>query len=127
MDSNTFKENDSNNISALKETANKLVLVLEDIIEMITKNGDCVKPIKEKAKQAKTYSKLLRERVTKVNGILPKEQWELYLRKIEVYNDQYIDEIITAWILNGAKDNILDSLYAACYKIRELVKNISDY
>lgn len=128
MDSDTFNKIENNNIDALKSTANTLILVLEDIIEMITSSSsDAIKPIKEKAKHAKHYSKLLKESIIKADNMMPKGQWELYLRKIEIYNDQYIDDIITAWILNGANDNILDSLYSACYKIRELVKNIKDY
>lgn len=125
MDVKAFNEAGSSGILTVKSIANKLILILEDIIEMISVNSDNIRGIKDKAQEAKAYIKELDETVIAISEHLSKDQSELYKREMNIYNAQYIDDVVTSWILNGSKTTVLDSLYTACYKIRELLKNIS--
>lgn len=105
----------------IKKVGNELVLALEDIMDSLLRKLDS-KDIKEKATEVKDiineFNKLVESNILSI-----KDATKLYFIDIQNYDEHYIDEKVTSWIIyNG--NTTLDGLYDMCYKLRELIRTL---
>lgn len=115
-------------VKFVTEEAGRLILVLEDMIQIILKSTDInsvsIRELKERTIDAKGHLHKLRDKLINTEVPLPKETFELCKRELGAYNDEYMDDVVTTWILNGSRENVMDKLYSACYRMRELVRKV---
>ncbi|NLZ49927.1 MAG: hypothetical protein GX895_14315 [Clostridiales bacterium] len=128
MGTRVFYESDfdSNIISKLEHYANKLILALEDIIEIISDCGEAnsstIKKVKEKYEVATNYLLDLKSILDLYCKKYKDEDYNYYKKELEVYDDEYINDAITGWILNEPREIIIDNIFSICYKVRELLR-----
>jgi hypothetical protein len=118
-----------NPVKKIKEEANKLILILEDMIDIILSSDDIssvsMRELKERTTDAKSYLNNLRRDLMDNNNLITEENYTMCKKELDRYDDEYVNDIVTTWILNGSKDVVMDKLYGACYKIREAVRKIN--
>jgi lysyl-tRNA synthetase class I len=125
MSEDTLEVIENSNIEKVKRIAQRLIIILEDIIGIVSSdreiNSENIKAAKERASNAKIYLNDLKENISNLSIRESNNQDNIYNEKLKKYNSECIDDAITAWILGINKESTADSLYAACYKIRELL------
>lgn len=123
-------EFDSDTIIKLEEYANGLILVLEDIIEIISYCGDRnstnIKSIKEKYEIAAEYLLDLKTTLDICCNNYKEEYFKHYKKELELYDDKYINDAVTGWILSEPGDMLVDKIFIICYKVRELLRKINN-
>lgn len=126
MSGDTFEGIQGRNIEKVKEVAQRLIIILEEIIDIIHRDreigSESIKMAKEKALCAQKYLKDLKETVSNLKISNADGQINIYREELRRYDSESIDDAITAWLLSGDQNNITDSLYAVCFKIREFIK-----
>ncbi|WP_139902221.1 hypothetical protein [Clostridium thermarum] len=128
MSGDTFEGIQRGHIEKVKEVAQRLIIILEEIIDLIHRDreisSESIKIAKEKALSAKKYLKDLKETVLDLGISNADDQVNIYREELQRYGSESIDDAITAWLLSEDKNNITDGLYMACYKIREFIRNL---
>lgn len=115
-------------VKFVNEEAGRLILVLEDMIQIILKSTDInsvsIRELKERTIDAKGHLHNLRDKLINPQVSLPKETFDLCKKELGMYNDEYMDDVVTTWILNGSRETVMDRLYSACYRMRELIRKV---
>lgn len=121
---------DSDTISKLEQYANGLILVLEDIIDIISNCRDItssnMKLVKEKYEIASNYLLDLQNALDICCNKYKDDYYIYYKKELDLYDNKYINDAITGWILNEPGDLLVDNLFIICYKVRELLRKINN-
>ncbi len=118
--------NNADTMKLVYEEVNRFILVLEDMIQIVL-NGDDVNSIsmrelKERTIDAKSHLHNIRDTIIRNEKAISTKYYDLWKKQLDIYNDTYMDDVVTDWILNGSRDIIMDKLYSVCYKMRELIR-----
>lgn len=117
-------------ITKLEQYANGLILVLEDIIEIISNcrdiNSSNIKLVKEKYEVASKFLIDLKNTLDVCCNKYKDGYYDFYKKELELYDDKYINDAVTGWILSEPRDGLVDKLFIICYKVRELLRKINN-